>query len=149
VQRRTANWSDTVGCATANECYNERMLQRKMLQRKNCKTNKFYNEIMLQRTMLQRKNCKTNECYNERCYKQRVLQRKNATTNDVTTKYATTNESYNKRCGKEQMLQRKILLERMLQGRVFINKIRMLQRTRPAFLPQCQRSSFTLVQNSR
>jgi len=66
--------------------------------------------------MLQRTNATTNECYNKRmlqptndttneCYNQRMLQRKNTTTN----------ENYN---------------ERVLQRTVFINKIRMLQRTR-------------------
>jgi hypothetical protein len=65
--------------------------------------------------MLQRTNAETKECYNER-----MLQRKNATTNE---------------CYDERMLHRmnatrkECCNERMLQRTVFINKIRMLQRT--------------------
>jgi len=95
------------GYVTTKECYNERMLQRTMLQRTNATTNECYNERILQRTK-----ATTNECYNER-----MLQRTNTTTND-----ATTNERYNELCYNERMLQRT----------VFINKIRMLQRT-PAY----------------
>jgi hypothetical protein len=69
--------------------------------------------------MLQRTNATTNECYNERCYNERMLQRTNATTND-----ATTNECYN---------------ERMLQRTVFINKVRMIQRTQ--MLQQTRRNN--------
>jgi hypothetical protein len=66
----------------------------------------------------------TNECYNER------MLRENATTNEWYTNDGTTNESYN-----ERMLHERWYNVRMLQRKVFINKIeilrtQMIQRTR-------------------
>jgi len=106
LQRTTLQWS------FINKI---RMLQRReMLQRKMLQWTVFINKIrMLQRTqMLQRTNATTNSFYQEN---------QDATTNHATMKFLSIKSGcYNEdRCYKE----------RMLQQIVFINKIRMLQRT--------------------
>jgi hypothetical protein len=109
-QRRRKLWrnktfvdKNTVDNARTNECYNERYYNER------CYNERSYNERMLQRTMIQRTmlrrtNATTNEGYNERCYNERF---------------------YN-----ELMVQRTILKRTMLQRKIFVNKSRMLQRTR-------------------
>jgi len=104
-----------------------------MPQRTNATTNEYYNQKILQRKMLQRTNSTTKdatmtEFYNERCYNERILQRTMLQRTNATTNGATMNEFYKERCYNERILQRKTLqrtmLQRILQGT-------MLQRNNP------------------
>ena len=120
----------TVGYATMNECYNEEFLSIKS----GCSIeHRCYNERMQKRTVFINKIRMLNRT--------QILERRNATTKSfyqsnqdvITNKGATTKECYNEHflsiksgCYNEQRRYK----ERMQQRTVFINKIRMLQRTR-------------------